>query len=268
MPAIDLARLKTQAARLSEKFGEPEAFVHDLNDLLDYYSNRTIRAAQIAQRLSVPTYRTPGPVLRQIKNELAALAEPHPTEAAALTKALWEAGSLESRLLAAHLLGNIPAAEAIPVLTRLPLWLGQSTDKEIRAALLTEALARVRWENPEAFFILLDSWLGSPRPALQIWGLRGLIPLLKDPHFENLPAVFRILRPAVEVAGPATQLDLQACLAALEQVSLTETLAFLRTILEDSPSLVLLRTMRYILPVFSPKMQTALREILHEKGTQ
>lgn len=267
MPAIDLARLKTQAARLSEKFGEPEAFVHDLNDLLDYYANRTIRTAQIARRLSVPTYRTPRPVLRQIKNELAALAEAYPLEAAALTKALWEAGSLESRLIAAHLLGSIPAAEAIPVLTRLPLWLGQSTDKEIRTALLTDAMARVRWENPEAFFILLDSWLGSPRPALQIWGLRGLIPLLKDPGFENLPAVFRILRPTVEAAGPATQTELQTCLVALEQVSPTETSAFLRTILEDKPSPALLRTMRYILPAFSPKLQAALRETLHEKGT-
>jgi hypothetical protein len=266
MPAIDFARLKTQAARLSEKFGEPAAFVRDLNELLDYYSNRTIRATQIVQRLSVPTYRTPRPVQRQIENELVALAETHPMEAVTLTKALWEAGSLESRLIAAHLLGSIPSAEAIPALIRLPVWLGQSTDKEIRAALLTDALARLRWENPDVFFILLESWLGSRRSALQIWGLQALIPLLQDPHFENLPAVFRILRPAVEAASPTTQLDLQACLAALEQVSLTETLAFLRNILADNPPPMLLRIIRRILPAFSPKLQTALLDILRKKG--
>ena len=104
-------------------------------------------------------------------------------------------------------------------------------------------------------------------PALQIWGLQALIPLLQDPHFENLPAVFRILRPAVEAAGPATQLDLQACLAALEQVSLTETLAFLRNILADNPPPMLLRIMRRILPVFSPKLQTALLDILRKKDS-
>jgi len=36
MPAINLARLKTQAARLSEKFSEPEAFIRELNELLDF----------------------------------------------------------------------------------------------------------------------------------------------------------------------------------------------------------------------------------------
>jgi hypothetical protein len=267
MSAIDLARLKTQAARLSEKFGEPAAFVRGLNDLLDFHSNRTIRATQIVKRLSVPTYRTPRPVQRQIENELTALAETRPVEAVTLTKALWEAGSLESRLIAAHLLGSIPSAEAIPALIRLPIWLGQSTDKEIRAALLTDALVRLRWENPDVFFILLESWLGSPRSALQIWGLQALVPLLQDPHFENLPAVFRILRPAVEAAGPATQLDLQACLAALEQVSLTETLAYLRNVLADNPPPLLLRMIRRILPAFSPELQTTLREILRERAT-
>jgi hypothetical protein len=267
MSAIDLARLKIQAARLSEKFGEPAAFVRGLNDLLDFYSNRTIRATQIVQRLSVPTYCTPRPVQRQIENELAALAETRPMEAVTLTKALWEAGSLESRLIAAHLLGSIPSAEAISALIRLPVWLGQSTDKEIRAALLTDALARLRWENPDVFFILLESWLGSRRSALQIWGLQALIPLLQNPHFENLPAVFRILRPAVEAAGSATQLDLQTCLAALEQVSLTETLAFLRNILADNPPPMLLRMIRRILPAFSPKLQTALLDVLRKKSS-
>ena len=103
MPAINLARLKIQAVHLSEKFSQPEAFVHALDELLDFYTNRTIRATQIAQRLSLPTYHTPSPVLRQIQGELAPLAEAHPLEAISLINALWKSGSLESRLLAAFL---------------------------------------------------------------------------------------------------------------------------------------------------------------------
>ncbi len=80
MPAIDLARLKTQAARLAEKFAEPEAFLRDLNELLDFYTNRTIRTTQVVQRLSAPTYHTPRPVLRQIESELAPLAENQPSQ--------------------------------------------------------------------------------------------------------------------------------------------------------------------------------------------
>ena len=267
MPAIDLARLKTQAARLSEKFGQPQAFILNLNELLDYYTNRTIRITQVIQRYSLPTYRTPRPVLLQIKSELAALAENRPIEAVTLTKTLWEAGSLESRLLAASLLGSIPSTAAIPALTRLPDWLAHSTDRDIREALLSDALARLRRENPDTFFIILESWLASARPSSQIWGMQALIPLLQDPRFENLPAVFRILQPTVRVAGPITQLDLQACLAALERVSLTETLAFLREIIREDPPLLMLRTIRRILPGLSTELQSALREILREQDS-
>ena len=235
MPAIDLARLKIQAARLAEKFGEPQAFLRALNELLGYYTNRTIRAAQIAQRLSLPTYHTPRPVLRQIESELAVLAENQPDEAIALSEALWEAGSLESRLLAAYLLGNIPSDQAILALTRLPAWLNQSTDKEIRTALLNRCPGSAAPGKTGAFFSILEGWLGSSQSALQIWGLQALIPLLQDPQFENLPAVFRILRPAILAVDPATQLDFQACLAALERVSLTETTAFLREIIRGNP---------------------------------
>jgi len=268
MPAIDLARLKTQAARLAEKFDQPEAFIAGLKLLLDVYTNRTIRASQVVQRYSIPTYNTPRPVLRQIEIELTPLAAVHPLEAIALTKALWAAGNLESRLLAASLLGCIPSAQAIPALSSLPDWLSRSTDREVHAALLSDALARVRRENPSTFFLILENWLASPRPSFQIWGMQALIPLLRDPHFENLPAVFRIVLPAIRAAGPMTQIDLQACIAALERVSLTETLAFLREILHDQPSPVLLRTIRRILPGLSPELQSALKEILRAQNMQ
>jgi hypothetical protein len=266
MPAIDLARLKTQAARLAEKFAEPEIFLHDLDELLDLYTNRTIRTTQVVKRLSAPTYHTPRPVLRQIEGELATLAAKAPQEAAVLVKALWNAETLEARLLAAYLLGCIPSEQAMPTLTLLPDWLNRSTDKEIRTALLTNALARLRKERPEVFFSILENWLGSALPVLQVWGLQALIPLLQDPYFENLPAVFRILGPAIRFISPATQLDFQACLAALERHSLSETVAFLREILRESANPMMVRILRRILPGLSPELQEALRGILREQN--
>lgn len=268
MPAIDLARLKTQAARLADKFAEPEAFLRALNELLDFYTNRTIRTTQVVQRLSVPTFHTPRPVLRQIESELDMLAEKDPRKAVDLVKVLWKADSLESRLLAAYLLGRIPANQAMPTLALLPDWINQSADKEIRTALLTNGLAGLRREAPEGFFILLESWLGSAQPAMRVWGLQALIPLLKDPDFENLPAVYRILRPAILVVGPATQLDFQACLAALERNSLTETVAFLREVIRTNPQPTMLRIFHRILPGLSEELQDALREILREQSNQ
>ena len=266
MPAIDLARLKTQAARLADQFTEPEAFLRALNELLDFYTNHTIRTTQVVQRLSAPTFHTPRPVMRQIESELDLLAEKDPRKAIDLVKVLWKANSLESRLLAAYLLGSIPTEQTIPTLAFLPDWINQATDKEIRTALLTNALARLRREKPEAFFIVLEGWLESPQPAMQVWGLQALVPLLQDPHFENLPAVFRILRPAIHSLGPATQLDFQACLAALERHSLTETVAFLREIIRANPQPMILRIFHRILPGLSKELQEALREILREQN--
>ena len=267
MPAIRLAHLKTQAALLTDKFSEPGAFMHDLNELLDFYTNRTMRTRQIAQRLSLPTHQTPAPVLRQVLFELAPLANTRAAEAIILVDALWKAGSLETRLLAAQLLGSIPPSQALTALTRLPEWLAQSTDKEIQTALLTHALARLRQENPAALFIILEDWFKSPNTALQVWGMQALTPILLDPHFENLPAVFRILRPAVISAGPVTQLTLQACLATLERVSRSETLAFLREVIGSSSTPLMLRTLQRILPGLSPEMRTSLRDLLRNGNT-
>jgi len=129
-------------------------------------------------------------------------------------------------------------------------------------------LTRLHRENPETLFVLLENWLKSPRNSLQVWGLQALIPVLTDPNFENLPAVFRILKPAVRSAGPVTQQELQACFATLGQVSLTETLAFLREIIGDSPSPLMLRTFHRILAGLPLDLRSGLQEMLRNHGSQ
>jgi hypothetical protein len=267
MAAIDLARLKIRTAQLVEQFSDPPLFLRRLHELLDLYTNHTLRSAQTVRRTSLLSYQTPAPVLRQIENAMLPLAGQYPDQAIALVTALWKDSALESRVLAGHLTGSIPPTEAIPLLSRLPEWLSQTTEMEIHQALLGDALARLRKENPQTFFLLVEDWLESPRSAWQIWGMQALIPLLREPGFENLPVVFRILRPAILQAGPITQVDLQKCLAELEVVSLPETTLFLRQLLSDHPSPTFVRTIQRILPALSPSLQISLKECLRERGT-
>lgn len=96
----------------------------------------------------------------------------------------------------------------------------------------------------------------------QIWGLRALIPLINEPGFENLPTIFRLVRPAIESASPSTQLDLLSCLRALEGVSLTETLHFLREVSSASQNPQMIRILRRMLPALPPELQEGLRETL------
>src|SRR3990172_1285475 len=111
MPAIDLARLKKQTAQLADLFDQPAAFLQEHREILDYYVNRSLRSQGVAPSSVLPTYRTPQVVLRHIETELSAMAEKQPIQALVLADALWDEGYLETRLLAAFLLGRIPPQE-------------------------------------------------------------------------------------------------------------------------------------------------------------
>ncbi|MEW5828224.1 MAG: DNA alkylation repair protein [Chloroflexota bacterium] len=234
MPAVDLSRLKKQAAALADLFDQPEAFLRALHEMLDLYVNRTLRTKNVAAPISVlPSYRTPSIVLRQIENELNLIANRQPAEALILADELWDDGYLETRLLAAFLLGRIPPREE-RLLARLTAWTGQVRDPEVRTALLTTSLTRLRREAPDNFLVLVREWLHPAREKLWPNGIRALLALITDPDFENLPPVFEIVHPVIDNAPPAMQMDIRTLLAALYEASATETAYFLKQLIRDS----------------------------------
>lgn len=112
MPAIDLTRLRKQATRLADFFFLPDEFMKHLREILEFYVNYTLRTVEnVAPGSNLKTYRTPPAVLTQIQNELRLKAEENPHFALELADLLWDEGALETRLLAAYLLGRIPPQE-------------------------------------------------------------------------------------------------------------------------------------------------------------
>ena len=259
MPAIDPARLKSQTRRLSENLGDPAAFIRTLMEILDFYSDLTLRSVQTKPLSTLPTFKTPKPILRNILRELSNLADKCPQESLTLVNPLWSAGFFETRLLAANLLGMIPPAQSFSKLTHLPEWLEQSTDRVIRQTILSNSLSRLRTENQEAFFLLMEDWLKSSRPAWQNWGYQALIPIIEDPGFENLPSVFRIITPAIEMGSPSTQTDLLECLNALGGVSRGEVSLFLVKILGDKANKKTIQLIRRISPGLPENIQKEVR---------
>src|SRR5574340_682382 len=109
MPAIDLARLRKQAARLAEFFFLPDEFLKHLHEMLEFYVNRSLRKVDnVAPGSVLSTYRTPPIVIRQIELELSDIAADNPAQALDLADLLWDQGYLEMHMLAAFLLGRIP----------------------------------------------------------------------------------------------------------------------------------------------------------------
>jgi len=261
MPAIDLARLKKQTAQLGDIFDQPPAFLRELREVLEFYVNRTLRSQSVAPSSVLPTYRTPLVVLRQIEKELGPIAERQPIQALELADALWDEGWLETKLLAAFLLGRIPPQEE-RLLARLTAWTQAVRDPEVRAALLTTSLTRLRKETPDLFLVLVREWLHPARQRLWSNGVQALVPLISSPDFDNLPPIFEIVEPIIKTSPATLQFDLQELIITLYEASPDETTYFLQQILKETKSPLPSVSLRRMVPALPQELQSSLREML------
>ena len=263
MPAIDLARLKKQTAQLADIFDQPPEFLRAVREILEFYVNRTLRSQGVAPSSVLPTYRTPAVVLRQIETELGPVAEKKPIQALELADALWDEGSLETKLLAAFLLGRIPPQEE-RLLARLTAWTQAVRDPNVRAALLTTSLTHLRKETPSLFLVLVKEWLHPARQRMWSNGIEALVPLIASQEFDNLPPIFEIVEPIFKASPAALQFDLKELLIALHKASPDETLHFIQQILKDTKSPLLAVSLRRMSPDLPTELQSHLRELLRK----
>jgi hypothetical protein len=267
MPAIDLARLRKQTARLADVFGEPSVFLRELQEILEFYVNRSLRSPSVAPSSVLSTYRTPVVVLRQIEKEIGPVAEKQPILALELADALWDEGWLETKLLAAFLLGRIPPQEE-RLLARLTAWTQAVRDPEVRAALLTTSLTRLRKETPDLFLVLVREWLHPARQRMWSNGVQALVPLISSPEFDNLPPIFEIVEPIIKASPATLQYDLQELIIALYEASPDETTYFLQQILKGSKSPLPSVALRRMAPELPQELQSSLRDMLRQVKTR
>src|SRR5215216_2395172 len=267
MPAIDLARLKKQTAHLADLFDQPAEFLRAHREILDHYVNRTLRTQSVAPSSVLPTYRTPKVVLRHIENELGPVAEKRPIQALELADALWDEGWLETLLLAAFLLGRIPPQEE-RLLARLTAWTQAVRDPNVRAALLTTSLTRLRKETPDLFLVLVKEWLHPARQRMWSNGVQALVPLISAPDFDNLPPIFEIVEPIIKASPATLQYDLRELIVVLFEASPDETNYFLQQILKESRSPLPATALRRMSPDLPEELQISLREMLRQIKTK
>lgn len=262
MPAIDLARLRKQAARLADFFFLPNEFMKHLREILDFYVNYTLRTKEnISPGSNLKTYRTPPAVLTHIENELKNNAEANPHFALELADVLWDEGALETRLLAAFLLGRIPPQEE-RLLPRITAWTQQIRDPDVRSALLTTSLSRMRKETPNQFLTLVREYLHPERSRSWSNGIQALIPMIGETNDKNLPAILDIVEPILEEAPSTIQNDISDLIVALYRTSPNETTFMLKQILRETKNQMTSVTMRRISSDFPPALQAELKDLL------
>jgi len=262
MPAIDLARLRKQANRLADFFFIPDEFMKHLREVLDFYVNYTLRTKEkVAPGSNLKTYRTPSAVLTHIENELYTVAGENPHFALELADLLWDEGALETRLLAAFLLGRIPPQEE-RLIPRLTAWTQQVRDPDVRSALLSTSLTRMRKESPDQFLALIREYLHPARRRTWSNGIQALIPMIADTNYANLPPILDIIEPVIQEAPSSIQNNLADLIIALYRASANETTFMLKHILVNSQNPMTVVTLRRISPSFPPSLQKDLLELL------
>jgi hypothetical protein len=267
MPSIDLARLRKQSGRLADFFFVPPEFARQLHGLLDSYVNYTARKRPaLAPGISLPSYRTPAVVIRHIEQDISADASrsENADHALELADRLWDEAWLETRLLAAFLLGQIRPLEG-RLVARLTAWTSQVRDPQLRSKLLDAGLVRMRKETPAAFLQLIGEWLRPERTHFWPNAIQASISAIGDPDFINLPPLLSVIEPVVEAAPSQFQLDLEELILALYKASPTETAYFVRYILAKSGDPMTAITFRRMAPSLPADLREEIKDLVQGK---
>ena len=263
MPAIAPVKLKLQVARLAETYTQPAVFIQELHTLLRLYADNTNRPGLSGNRqVLVKTYNTPLPVLRQVRVGLSTKTNSDPDGVLNLCDSLWRENYYEHRLLASMLVGELPVEVYKQTIQRIENWAQTTTDDLLSTSLLDYSLARLCRESPTIILEIAGKWIQSPEKNLQRLGIHTLIPLVSDPNFHNLPAVFRLLGPSLRNPTSSTSADVLLLLNQLIQVSPYETAHALQSILNATKDVKTAQLIRKTLSKFPREIQIDLRQAL------
>lgn len=265
MPAVSLSKLKTQVDLLLRLWQQPDELVQNLAKMLEYYSDQLYQAAeQTRQTPSLPAYRVPAVILRQLELELGRAAAADPQQGLAVAESLWQQNFLEMRQLSASILGALPAAVFPAVIRRLSSWSSTDIPSDVSINLLGRASRQMRRLAANQWLEVIRNWLQKSEPALQILGLHALVSLVEDTEFTNLPPIFSTLSPMIQNSPPNLAAELLPLLNALCRRSPAETTYLFRKIAATSPRPETLRLLRRALPALPLENQQSLKPVLLE----
>ncbi|MEX2143863.1 MAG: DNA alkylation repair protein [Anaerolineales bacterium] len=262
LPTIDLSRLKQEAAQLAESFSEPPAYLRGLVRLLQNHAVPVHRQGQIAgMRPVLSSYAVPPPLLKQLHMELAEQAQKDPEAALAVADGLWAVRSMETRQLAARLLGAIEAKPKL-ITDRLESWAFENREPTLSPELTQHGTANLCAHFPEELVTFAQSLLESKELRKQSLALGALQNLLTNTDFANLPLLFDMLSPVCKAPDRKLRPDLADLLLALGYRSPQETEYFLQQCLETSPNTGIEWITRQVMMALPANGQARLRALL------
>lgn len=259
MAAIDLTQLRKQITDLEGSFQNPQAFVKAYHEILGFYHRYSHRPTKGALPKSfMRTYDLPPQILPQIEQGLKKSVQDDPQATMRLIEFLWQDNYFEARDLAAFLLGKLPASYAETVAKIIRDWLASPLDRAVVESIFSKATPTMQAQTPEAWEVLITQLLETPDQKLQNYGLQGLTMSIQKQNLADLAVLFKLLRPFIQSAPDALQVNLGKTIAALADRTPFETAYLLKQVLADTPGKAIERQMRSYLPFFPEESAASL----------
>ncbi len=260
MPAVQLNLLKDQIQQLSGKFDQPVDFRLAITELLNLYSDRTYKAGDtVRQPLLTPAYRPPALVLRQIEMALTTCARQSPQAALFVSTELWQSEYLETRLLAAFLLGQIPVPPHLAVVEHLRAFCQSGPERILLEAVIDQGSYLLRQKASDPWLQTIRAWLSSGDSVLQTSGIMALKSMVADERFTNLPAIYAQLNDQIAQIPDRLSDEMQGLIIILAQRSTGETAHFLRQMITTQNSVSVVRLIRRCIPDLPASIQANVR---------
>ena len=195
MPAINLVILRKQTTEVSEYFFEPQRFIFHFIQLMDFYSNRTIKPGKtIGSNAQIKTYKVQDPILRTLFSKLSPLASKNPETTLKLANLLWDENIFETRILAIRLLSSLPAEKNLTTLKIIEKWVRKCREDDLLIEFAEYPLMTIQEENWKEYLSTINKWLRSKSATLNHMALESINTLLKEKVVVDLPPLFKTLK--------------------------------------------------------------------------
>ncbi|NPA26565.1 MAG: hypothetical protein GXO36_03055 [Chloroflexi bacterium] len=230
MPAVALRALRRDLARWAQQ--PPPAipqWAEEIAGFFQRYANLVYRPGEQVTDLA-PAYHSPPILTLELWRALQHRLPPKAEERLALSEALWALERREPRVLAARVLGTLPASAGEAVFVRFWPWLQDARwDATVERALLHHAAQPLLAEGRllERLEPFLPPQTESTQAARALLALR-LLP--QHEGFDNTPALFRALHSGLVHLDPELKPEWAMLLRAIVDRWPAEAVPFLRRV--------------------------------------
>jgi hypothetical protein len=264
MPAVEIPKLRARLGLLLTAGYEPVELARGIRRLFDLYADPTQLVTSQTPPGSPKRFNTPLILSLEVEKAIQPICLEKPLEILPVIDALWGYPEIELRQLAVRLLGGFSRDQYPEVTRRIELWSRQGLEEDLLVFLLQTATISLRKNDPESWLNTLRGWGISDQPKQVALAIRGLLPLIEDKEFQNLPLVFTFLYPFFQPFRTDLAYELEAVLSTLISRSEIETVFFVKQLMGGNQVREYGRFLRRIMGQFSPGNQVSIKNALKD----